>query len=178
MLEALSFQSGNLLNVTELSNICNIAKQTVEKYLFILENTYILKLVRPYSKNIRSELFKVAKIYFYDTGLMQMLWLKSLQKEIIGNVFETAIFSELAKNYGKDKVFYWRTTDKKEIDFILRLKNKIIPVEVKINFASFSKRAISYFLEKYELSKFYCIGLQGEKKGKEFIFPWGVSKIS
>ena len=40
-----------------------------------------------------SELFKLPKIYFYDTGLMQMLWLKGLQKEIIGNVFETAIFA-------------------------------------------------------------------------------------
>jgi len=97
LLEALASQSGNLLNVTELSNTCNIAKQTVEKYLFLLENTYILKLVRPYSKNIRSELFKIAKIYFYDTGLMQMLWLKGLQKEIIGNVFETAVFAELIK---------------------------------------------------------------------------------
>ena len=63
-----------------------------------MENTYIIKLVRPFSRNIRSELFKLPKIYFYDTGLMQMLWLKGLQKEIIGNVFETAIFAELAKN--------------------------------------------------------------------------------
>ena len=70
-----------------------------------MENTYILKLVRPFSRNIRSELFKLPKIYFYDTGLMQMLGLKGLQKEIIGNVFETGIFSELIKKYDKDSVF-------------------------------------------------------------------------
>ncbi|GAF89957.1 unnamed protein product, partial [marine sediment metagenome] len=80
LLEVLASQSGQMLNVTELSNTCGIAKQTVERYLFILESTYVLKLVAPYSTNLRSELFKMPKIYFYDSGLMQMLWLKSLQK--------------------------------------------------------------------------------------------------
>lgn len=174
LLEALSFQSGNLLNVTELSNTCNIAKQTVEKYLFILENTYILKLVRPYSKNIRSELFKIAKIYFYDTGLMQMLWLKGLQKEIIGNVFETAVFSELVKNYGKDKIFYWRTTDKKEIDFILRVKNRILPIEVKLNFEQVNLTAIRYFNKYYKLKDYKIIGLKGRRENKFHIYPWSL----
>ena len=174
LLEALSFQSGNLLNVTELSNTCNIAKQTVEKYLFFLENTYILKLVRPYSKNIRSELFKVPKIYFYDTGLMQMLWLKGLQKEIIGNVFETAIFSELVKNYGKDKTFYWRTIDKKEIDFILRIKNRILPIEAKLNFEQVKLTAIKYFNKYYKLKDYRIIGLKGCRKNKFHIYPWSL----
>ena len=70
-----------------------------------MENIYIVKLVRPFSRNIRSELFKLPKIYFYDTGLMQMLWLKGLQKEIIGNVYETGIFAELVKKYTKDVIF-------------------------------------------------------------------------
>lgn len=74
LLEALASQSGQQLNVAELSNTTIISKQTIEKYLFIMENTYILKLVRPFSRNVRSELFKLPKIYFYDTGLMQMLW--------------------------------------------------------------------------------------------------------
>ncbi|MFH1414737.1 MAG: ATP-binding protein [Elusimicrobiota bacterium] len=174
LLEALSFQSGNLLNVTELSNTCNIAKQTVEKYLFLLENTYILKLIRPYSRNIRSELFKIAKIYFYDTGLMQMLWLKGLQKEIVGNVFETSIFSELVKNYGKDKVFYWRTTDKKEIDFILRIKKSILPIEAKLNFGQVNLTAIKYFNRSYNQENYKIIGLKGIRKNKYHIYPWSL----
>ena len=172
LMEALSCQSGKLLNIAELSNTCNISKQTVEKYLFLLENTYILKLVRPYSKNIRSELFKVRKIYFYDTGLMQMLWLKSLQKEIIGDVFETAVFSELIKNNDKDKVFYWRTTDKKEIDFILKMKSGVLPIEVKLNFEQVSLAAIKYFREYYKLKKFKIVGLKGRKMNKFYIYPW------
>ncbi len=74
LLEALASQSGNLLNVNELSGTTGIARQTVEHYLFIMENTYVIRLVRPYSRNIRMELFKLPKIFFYDTGLMQMLF--------------------------------------------------------------------------------------------------------
>jgi len=174
LLEVLASQSGNMLNVTELSNTCKIAKSTVERYLFIIENTYIIKLVHPYSKNIRSELFKVPKIYFYDTGLMQMLWLKNLQKEIIGNVFETSIFSELVKIYDKDAVLYWRTKDKKEIDFIVRKNNSYIPIEAKLNFNQFNPVAIRYFQEKYHINKYNVVGLAGDMRGKEYIYPWSL----
>ncbi|MCD6094282.1 MAG: ATP-binding protein [Candidatus Omnitrophica bacterium] len=178
LLETLASQSGKLLNIEELSNTCRLAKQTVERYLFILEQTYVIKLVKPFFKNLRSELFKTPKIYFYDSGLAHLLWLKIISPQILGEVFETAVFSQLVKTFGKGFLYYWRTKDKKEIDFILKMKNKIIPIEVKINFASFSKRPLNYFLEKYKLKKYYCIGLKGEKKEKEFISPWEISKIS
>lgn len=115
-----------------------------------MENTYIIKLVRPFSRNIRSELFKPPKIYFYDTGLMQVLWLKGLQKEVMGNVFETGVFAELVKKYSHEAVFYWRTKDKKEIDFILKIRNAILPIEVKLNFEQFNPSAIDYFNSHYK----------------------------
>jgi len=175
LLEVLASQSGQILNVTELSNTCKIAKQTVERYLFIMENTYILKLVRPYSKNIRSEIFKAPKIFFYDSGLMQMLWLKSTQKEMIGTVFETSVFSELVKRYAKDSVYYWRTMDKKEIDFILRIKNDVFPIEVKLNFQGFNPAAIKYFMEKYGVEDYGVAGLSGDKKNRYYVYPWELS---
>lgn len=172
LLEVLAAQSGQLLNVAELSNTCNISKQTVEKYLFILENTYIIKLVRPFHKNIRSELFKTPKIFFYDSGLAQILWLKELQKEIIGSVFETGIYAELVKKYGRESIYYWRTKDKNEIDFIIKDKNKIIPLEVKINFESFKIRNVKYFMENYRSEKYIVVGLKGEKNQPEYLYPW------
>lgn len=172
LLEALAGQSGQLLNMSELSNTTRIAIQTVERYLFILENTYILKLVRPFSRNIRSELFKLPKIYFYDPGLMQMLWLKGLQREVIGNVFETAIFAELVKKYGTESVFHWRTKDKKEIDFILRLKDTLIPIEVKLNYEQFSPTAIRYFTTRYGIENYRVVGLNGMRKDKSCVYPW------
>lgn len=174
LIEVLASQSGQLLNIIELSNTCKLAKQTVEKYLFILENTYIIKLVRPFYKNIRSELFKKPKIFFYDSGLMQMLWLKDLQKEIIGSVFETAIYAELVKKYGRENINYWRTKDKKEIDFIIKDKNKIIPLETKINFESFKSANLNYFTNNYYCEKSGIIGLNGNKKSKNFFWPWEI----
>lgn len=170
--EVLAAQSGQLLNLTELANTCNITKQTIEKYLFILENTYIIKLVRPYSRNIRSELYKTAKIYFYDTGLAQMLWLKSLPKEIIGHIFETGIFGELAKKFGPNNIYYWRTMDKKEIDFILRIKNDLLPIEAKVNFSQFNKTAVNYFVGHYKIKDYKIVGLKGVLKDGHYIYPW------
>lgn len=172
LLETLASQSGNLLDVNELSNTCKLSAQTVENYLFILENTYIIKLVRPYHKNIRSELFKTPKVFLYDSGLMQMLWLKQLQKEIIGNVFETAVFGELIKKYKKDNIYYWRTADKKEIDFILKEKDQIKAIEVKLNFVKFDSTAVKYFCEKYKCD-YVVTGLRGDLKSN-FIYPWSI----
>lgn len=121
---------------------------------------------------MRSELFKTPKIYFFDSGLLQILQLKTIPGAVTGNAFETAVFSELVKRYGKDKIFYWRTKDKKEIDFILRRKNEILPIEVKYNFARFSKTAIKYFLKKYELSDYKVIGLDGDLSQEQFMYLW------
>ncbi|MBU2573440.1 MAG: ATP-binding protein [Elusimicrobia bacterium] len=174
LLEVLAAQSGNLLNVKELAGTCRLAQATVEKYLFILENTYVIRLLRPFSGNLRSELFKVPKIFFYDTGLMQLLWMKSLLKEVMGNVFETSVFAELVKKYGKDAVFYWRSKDKKEIDFILKRRGVILPLEAKINFQRFEPGAIKYFNGKYGLKDHRIVGLSGEPRGKSSVYPWQV----
>ncbi len=69
LLETLSSQTGKLLNVEELSNTCGLAKQTIERYLFILEQTYVIRLVKPFFKNLRSELFKTPKAYFMIADL-------------------------------------------------------------------------------------------------------------
>lgn len=174
LVEVLATQSGQLLNVLELSNTCHLAKTTVENYLFLLENTYVIKLLKPYYKNLRSELFKTPKIFFYDTGLMQMLWLKQLQKEVLGSVLETAVFAELAKKYGASNLFFWRTTDKKEIDFILRRRNKILPIEVKINFEHFDDTAVKYFNNKYKMKNYFVTGLNGEMNNNHYCYPWAL----
>ena len=171
LLEILASQSGQIINYSELANTCRIAKQTVKKYLFILEETYILKLVRPYHTNLRSEISKTPKLFFYDSGLMQMLWLKSLQKEILGNVFETAVFVDLVKKYGKDSVYYWRTKDKKEIDFILKTKTGILPIEVKLNSHGFKKSTFAYFIQKYKPNDYRIVSLNPPKDPKH-IYPW------
>jgi len=172
LLEVLASQSGNLLNISELCVTCSLSRETVERYLFFLEQTYILRLVRPYSRNLRSELTKTPKIFFYDTGLMQMLWLKQLQKEILGPVFETSVYAELIKAHGTDNVFYWRTQDKKEIDFILRSGKNIIPIEAKLSFPRNIPTGIHTWKESFGVEDALVVGLNGTSGEIGFIHPW------
>ena len=173
LLEVLASQSGHLLNVTELANTVNLSKITLEKYLFLLEETYIIKLVSPYSENKRKELFKTPKVFLFDTGLMNILWLKEFPKEILGDIFETSIFSELIKKYGVEKVHFWRTSDKKEIDFILKDKNTPLPIEAKLNFSKTDTSAMKYFSSEYAVSEYKTVALYGEKGNRPtLIYPW------
>lgn len=172
LLEILASQSGNLLNVNELSNTCSLSRETVERYLFLLEQTYILRLIHPFSKNLRSELTKTPKIFFYDTGLMQMLWLKQIQKEIIGTVFETSIFSELIKQHNKENILFWRTQDKKEIDFILRSGKNLIPIEAKLSFPRNIPAHIHSWSAIYPTKQHFVVGLNGTPTEMGFVYPW------
>ncbi|MBI5418052.1 DUF4143 domain-containing protein [Candidatus Poribacteria bacterium] len=97
------------------------------------------------SKNLRNELFKTPKIFFYDTGIAHLLWLKSFPKTILRNMFETSIFGEFVKNRKKEEIFFWRTQDKKEIDFIIRKGLEPIPVEAKLSQTNMEYTAINYF---------------------------------
>lgn len=173
LLGALSAQSGQLLNVTELASAAKISRITLEKYLFLLEETYIIKLVTPYSDNKRKELFKTPKIFFFDTGLMNMLWLKEFPKEILGQAFETSIYSELIKKYGTDAVAFWRTTDKKEIDFILKTGGTLLPIEAKVDFARVNDSAMRSFADEYMIKQYKTVAVHGDKNSHDSTsYPW------
>lgn len=174
LLTVLASQSGQLVNIDRLSNIVGIAKQTVENYLSILEKTYVLKLVSPFSSSAKVEIVKSPKVFFYDTGLLKMLQLKSLQPGIFGNIFETSIFSELVKKYGVVNINFWRSKSDNEVDFILQQRNNILPIEVKLNFHEFHSRGMLSFLEKYHLKDYKVVALDGLKTSKEFIYPWEI----
>ena len=188
LLEALASQSGGLLNIAELSNTCALARPSVERYLFLLEQTYIIRLVRPFSRNLRSEISKMPKVFLCDTGLMQMLWLKRLQCEVVGPVFETSIYAELLKRYGSQQVGYWRTAARREIDFVVRQPETTLLIEAKLTFPHgipAALRAIPNAAETStsgEVEDYRVVGLYGlpseertpvpGAKRSGMVFPW------
>lgn len=169
MLEILAAQSGQLLNVLEISNTMGISRTTVLEYLDLLENTFIIRLLRPFHQNIRSELSKNPKIFLMDTGMMHLLWLKEFPKTIFGNTFETFVYLELVKA-GK-KINFWRTTNKQEVDFIVSGKG-LQALEAKLNFNHSSRKALRFFSEKYQCRS-RVIGLYGQKEGGSYIWEFG-----
>ncbi len=133
----------------------------------MLENTFIIKRVNPFHKNLRSELTKNPKIFLLDTGMMHLLWLKEFPKIIHGESFETYLFAELIK--AGEKINFWRTTNKQEIDFIIGNKT-LIAIESKINFKNSDSSSLNFFSEKYKSEKF-IIALKGDKNNLG-IYPW------
>ncbi len=172
LLEILASQSGQLLNISELSNTLGIHQETVRTYLNLLENTFILKQVTPFHKNLRSELTKNPKVFLLDTGLMHLLWLKDFPKVILGNVFETFVFLELMKA-GKN-IHFWRTVTQQEIDFIVS-NGKLYAIEAKLNFDQAWTRNMKSFSENYNCETF-TVGLKGKKCGKSGKYTWELIK--
>lgn len=172
LIKILAAQSGQLLNISSLANACALSQQTIEDYLFILENTYIIQRIRPFSSSPTVEVVKAPKIFFYDTGLMQMLHLQQLQRVMVGTVFETSVFSELVKKYGTGALHYWRNRNQNEIDFIVHHRGVMTPIEVKTTFDHFKKQSMSFFIEKYKTKNFTVVSLKGTKKDKHYMYPW------
>jgi predicted AAA+ superfamily ATPase len=163
--------------MTALSRETNISFPTLQKYLSVLEETYVIKLVTPYSKSASVEISKNPKIFFFDSGLASLLWFQTFQKTMLGPVLETSIFGELVKRYGRHPVHFWRTKHKQEVDFIVETEKQVLPIEVKTSFNQFSQGAMRSFLKKYNLAKWCVIALDGEKKDQHYIFPWQIGDI-
>jgi len=123
--------------------------KTVENYLSILSNTYIISLLLPFHKNLTTELKKAKKIYFNDLGLRNSIinnFSPIDTRTDRGMLIENFIFNEIKSNF-KDKINYW-PTGKAEVDFVLHIENEIIPIEVKTQ--SKLKRGFFSFLKKYK----------------------------
>jgi len=138
LLKLLAFQIGNLINYSELAISLKADQRTIQRYIEIFEQSFILFRLYPYSKNKRDEIKKTAKIFFYDTGVRNSLIgdFSSMDTRIDkGALFENFIISELIKqnsylekNY---KFFYWRTKQGSEIDVVMEKVGELIGVEIK-----------------------------------------------
>lgn len=146
ILKVLANQTWELLNMNELANTFNLSLPTVEKYIYIMQKSFHINLVKPYYTNIRKELSKMPKIYFYDLGFKN-----ALQKNFENinsrldkwNYFENLVFREFLFKYWNENIKYWRTQAKNEVDFIISEEKAF---EVK-----FSKNLIKE--SKYKLFK-------------------------
>ena len=131
---------GNILDLSSLANDANISVNTVKSWLSLLEASYILYFVQPYSGNVNRRLVKSPKLYFYDTGLVCSLLGIEQEKQLEnfylrGNLFENFVFSELLKvryNAGLPANFYFlRDSKGVEIDCVVELPDRVRFIEIK-----------------------------------------------
>ena len=176
-LRILADQAGNLINIDELASSIGIARETVYDYLFLLESTYIARRVPPFFKNLRSELTKMPKIYFEDTGILNYLKYTDIVEKVSGELFENCIYAELKKTVGLDILRYWRTQSKQEIDFVIQHRKQIFTLEVKKIYSGQKTTSLDYFSQKYPNSKSFIITLEKRREVKEnisLLYPWEI----
>ncbi len=148
----LASQHANLLNFESLASDSKSYYKEVKRFLSILEETYVLRLLHPFHKNLSTEMKKNPKIYFLDSGLRNYIvknFNPSTFREDRGKLAEGFVLKEFL---GKEvEIKYWRTLAKAEVDFIL-LGNDIVPIEVK--YESFKNpkigRSLINFIHAYK----------------------------
>jgi len=133
LISLLSHQVGNLLNKVEVCNTLGIHFKTLENYLDILKGTFIFSFLKPFYTNIRKELSKMPKIYAEDMGVIRYSTGRSFTdfKVIEGNVIENFLYNHLSLSFSEENIHFYRTISKSEIDFIIKDKDRLIPMEVK-----------------------------------------------
>lgn len=135
LMAVLSSEVGNLLNHQDISTRLDIHKKTLSKYLDIIRNTFTFSFVSPYFTNTKKELAKMCKVYVEDIGIMSYFLHQSPRDRLafFANMprIKNFIFSELRKTEHNNKLFFYRTIAKAEIDFVICGEEDIIPVKVK-----------------------------------------------
>ncbi|MHB2149250.1 ATP-binding protein [Calditrichota bacterium LG25] len=133
LVKILASQTGNLVNVSELSNTLGISRATIERYLFILESTFVLERLKPFYSNVRKELSKMPKLFFEDVGICNAIVGKftlELGSAFWGQLAENFVFNQLKKQYVPE-IKFWRSKNKQEVDFLIFNEGEMIPLEVK-----------------------------------------------
>ncbi|HAQ61761.1 TPA: ATPase [Candidatus Delongbacteria bacterium] len=138
LVRALALQIGSEVSFNELAAMLGVAKQTIEHYAKLLEQSFVIFRLTPFSRNLRSELTKKCKIYFYDTGIRNSL-IKNFNpldfRTDSGALWENYIISErIKKNSNSDKnlnIYFWRTLQRHEIDYIEEKNGVISGFEMK-----------------------------------------------
>lgn len=140
LLQALALQIGSEVSYNELGHLLGLNTATVQRYIDLLEKSYVVFHLRSFSRNVRSELKKSRKIYFYDNGVRNALigdYKPLALRNDTGALWENYIIAERLKHnayntfYGKS--YFWRTQQQQEIDYIEDIDGMLHTYEFKWN---------------------------------------------
>jgi len=167
-------RTASILNKSDIANDTKLNSSTVDNYISLLEKVYQIHLLKPYYENIGKIFIKSPKVYLTDSGMSSHILNVKSEKELEnshykGNLYETFVFSELLKHItyseGVLEFFYYRTQDKKEIDFIIKRGDDILAIEVKSSY-SVKKDDFKHIVDFQNRSKKNITGIvlySGEK---------------
>jgi predicted AAA+ superfamily ATPase len=138
VLRLLAFQIGSQVSTQEIGNAVGIDKNTVSRYLDLLEKTFVLYRLDGFSRNLRKEVSKMSKYYFYDLGIRNALisnFNELTLRDDTGRLWENFLVMERVKHLSYTQRhanhFFWRTYDRKELDWIEEIDGRLHGYEFK-----------------------------------------------
>ncbi|MEM8526504.1 MAG: ATP-binding protein, partial [Bacteroidota bacterium] len=153
LLQLLADQIGNLVNKNELSKTVQIDAKTVDQYIYILQKCYHIELIRPFYRNVQKELIKMPKCFFNDLGLRNAFlnrFMPISERLDKGALLENYFFLRFRERYSMEQIKFWRTSDQKEIDFIIEEQFNVgRAVEIKWNSKQFKTKKYEKFTDNY-----------------------------
>ena len=163
LLKLIAFQIGSEVSLNELSGTLGIAKQTVERYLGLLAKSFIIYKVGGYSSNLRKEVTKTSRYYFWDNGVRNALinnFNDPATRMDMGMLWENFCFTERLKKQAYRKIYsnnyFWRTYDRQEVDLVEDRDGKLFGFEFKWNPRK-KVKAPKAFIGSYSNAYFECI---------------------
>jgi uncharacterized protein len=173
LLRLLAYQIGNEVSLRELGNSLGIDYKTVARYIDLMEKSFILYNLRGFSGNLRKEITKKSKYFFFDTGIRNAIianFNPMEKRNDAGALWENFIFMERMKKASYYKiyrnVFFWRTWDKQEIDLIEEREGKLFGYEIK--YGNKNSSAPKIWRETYPDAEFSTINRENYL---DFILP-------
>ncbi len=188
LVSQLSPATAQLLNVHELSKLTRLSRYFVDKYLQMLRDTYVVELLFPYFSNAAKAVIKTPKLFFYDLGMRNALHYQFQIPQQLpdeGHLAENLAFTTLRDFLPAGNLWFWRTTQATEIDFIYEAGGKIYPLEVKFkdNEPATIPKAIRTFAEAHALHHAVVLtkNLWEEKREDKltvsFVPVWAASRL-
>jgi uncharacterized protein len=159
LVSLLAFQIGSEVSVNELSNSLSINRETVERYIELLEKSFVVYRLGGYSKNLRKEVTKQNKFYFYDLGIRNCA-IENFhyvdQRDDIGRLWENFVINERKKYIEYNRIFassyFWRIYTGAELDYLEYRDAKLYGYEIK--YSKKQPRPPASFLEAYPEAEF------------------------
>ena len=140
IVKALALQIGSEVNFSELAQLVKADQKTVERYIDLLEKTFVIFSLPAWAGNVRNEIKKGRKVYFYDNGVVNAVtrnFTPLANRNDIGALFENYMIGERVKYLHQNQIevssFFWRTTQQQEIDYVEKRGKDLLAVEFKWN---------------------------------------------
>jgi hypothetical protein len=174
--KVLCFQAGSLVNRSELAKTIQLSLPAIERYLYVMQKSFHLVMIRSFHRNIRKEIIKLPKVYLFDLGIRNYLlgdFSDFALRVDKGPFLESLAFRQFLNRFPLDDIKFWRTQDKNELDFVIQDR---LAFEVKATPESFSLSKYSNFMKKNPGIPVNVVTYDRvEDKGPYRIWPvWGV----